>query len=85
MSNEKRAPGCLGYIGDEILPSYMGVSKNRGFGPPNHPFVHRGFHHYFHHPIFGNSHMIIYKPWIWPPHRIPVVNEGLFRNPLLNI
>ena len=20
MSNEKRAPGCLGYVGDEILP-----------------------------------------------------------------
>ena len=25
MSNEKRAPGCLGCIGDELLPSYMGV------------------------------------------------------------
>ena len=24
MSNEQRAPSCLGYIGDEILPSYMG-------------------------------------------------------------
>ena len=24
LSNEKRAPGCLGYIGDQKLPSYMG-------------------------------------------------------------
>ena len=23
VSNEKRAPGCSGYIGDEILPSYI--------------------------------------------------------------
>ena len=28
MSNEKRAPACLGYIGDEILPSYMGIIIN---------------------------------------------------------
>ena len=26
VSNEKRAPSCLSYIGDEILPSYiMGI------------------------------------------------------------
>ena len=25
VSNEKRAPGCLGYVGDEILPSYIGI------------------------------------------------------------
>ena len=25
LSNEKRAPGWLGYIGDEILPSYIGI------------------------------------------------------------
>ena len=25
LSNEKRAPGCLGYIGNEILPSYIGL------------------------------------------------------------
>ena len=28
VSNEKRAPGCLGYIGDEILPSYIGIIIN---------------------------------------------------------
>ena len=28
MSNEKRAPGWLGYIGDEKLPSYIGVLIN---------------------------------------------------------
>ena len=28
MSNEKRAPGCLGYIGDDILPSYVGIIVN---------------------------------------------------------
>ena len=27
MSNEKRAPGCLGYIGDERLPSYVGINS----------------------------------------------------------
>ena len=25
MSNEERAPGCLGCIGDEILLSYIGI------------------------------------------------------------
>ena len=25
LSNEKRAPGYLLYIGDEILPNYMGI------------------------------------------------------------
>ena len=25
LSNEKRAPGCLGCIGDEMLPSHMGI------------------------------------------------------------
>ena len=28
MSNEKN-PGCLGYIGNEILPSCMGIIINR--------------------------------------------------------
>ncbi len=28
LSNEKRAPGLLGYIGDEILPSYIGIIIN---------------------------------------------------------
>ena len=28
LSNETRAPGCLGLIGDEILPSYMGIIRN---------------------------------------------------------
>ena len=28
LSNEKRAPGCLGYTGDEILPSYVGILKS---------------------------------------------------------
>ena len=28
MSNEKRAAGWLGYIGDEILPSYIGIIIN---------------------------------------------------------
>ena len=28
LSNEKRAPGCLGYIGDAILPSYVGIMLN---------------------------------------------------------
>ena len=23
VSNENRAPGCLGFVGDEILPSYI--------------------------------------------------------------
>ena len=26
--HEKRAPGYLGYIGDEILPSYIGIIIN---------------------------------------------------------
>ncbi len=24
LSNEKKAPGCFGYIGDEILPTFVG-------------------------------------------------------------
>ncbi len=27
-ATKKRAPGWLGYIGDEILPSYMGIIIN---------------------------------------------------------
>ena len=27
MSHEKRAPGWLGYIGDDVLPSYIGNSN----------------------------------------------------------
>ncbi len=51
----------------------MSVSKNRG-GPPKSSIligfsiiftIHFGG---FSTPIFGNSHMIIHKPWIWPPH-----------------
>ena len=30
MSNEKRAPAGFGFIRDEILPNYMGVSKSSG-------------------------------------------------------
>ena len=33
MSNEKRAPGCLGYIGDEKLPSYIGIIINHNKDP----------------------------------------------------
>ena len=28
MSSEKKQGGCLGYIGDEILPSYIGIIKH---------------------------------------------------------
>ena len=28
MKHLTRAPGCLGYIGDEILSSYMGIIIN---------------------------------------------------------
>ena len=28
MSNEKRAPGCLGFIGDDKLPGYVGIVIN---------------------------------------------------------
>ena len=24
----KQSPGCLGYVGDEILPSYVGIIIN---------------------------------------------------------
>ena len=39
MHNEKRAPGCLGYIGDEILPSYMEIIVIKPFQriPINQP------------------------------------------------
>ena len=34
MSNdEKRAPGCLRYIGDEKLPSYVGIILNHEKDP----------------------------------------------------
>ena len=55
---KKGLPGCLGYIGDENLPNYMGVSKNSGtpkssiligFSIINHPFWGTF--------IFGNTHM----------------------------
>ena len=38
MSHEKRAPGWLGYIGDEILPSYIGIIIHHEIRIPiNHP------------------------------------------------
>ena len=27
-------------------------------GPPNHPFVHRVWNHYFHHPFWGGFTLI---------------------------
>ena len=27
LSNEKKAPGCLGYIGDDLLPGYIGINN----------------------------------------------------------
>ena len=33
MSNEKRAPGCLGYVRDEILPSCIGIIINHSKDP----------------------------------------------------
>ena len=40
MSNEKRAPGWLGYIGDEILPSYIGIIINHCKDPIKQPVFH---------------------------------------------
>ncbi len=45
---------------------YMGVEPKIWDNPPNHPFVHRVWNHYFHHPfwgtiIFGNTHMDLVK------------------------
>ena len=38
---KKRAPGCLGFIGDEQLPSYLGIIINHEIRIPiNQP----GFH-----------------------------------------
>ena len=42
-----------------LMVRYVGVSKNRGCFPPNHPFVHRVFH-YFHHPFCG-----VKSPYFW--------------------
>ncbi len=35
-------------------------TKNRGFYPPNHPFVHRVWNHDFHHPFWGEK-----PPYFW--------------------
>ena len=41
LSNEKRAPGWLGYIGDDILPSYIGIIIKYDIRIPiNHPVFH---------------------------------------------
>ena len=34
MSNEKH-PGWLGYVGDDILPNYMGIIKNHEIRIPS--------------------------------------------------
>ena len=34
LSNEKRAPGWLGYIGDQRLPSYIGIIKSHDIRIP---------------------------------------------------
>ena len=33
VCNEKKAPGCLGYIGDQKLPSYVGIMINNDRDP----------------------------------------------------
>ena len=40
---------------------HLGVEpKIGGFYPPNHPFVHRVWNHYFHHPFWG-----VKSPYFW--------------------
>ena len=39
---KKRAPGCLGYLRDEILPSYIGVIINHEIRIPNYEGFFRG-------------------------------------------
>ncbi len=40
--------------------SYGWHSKNMGVLPPNHPFVHRVWNHYFHYPFWG-----VFHPYFW--------------------
>ena len=41
LSNGKRAPGCLGCIGDELLPSYMGIIISHDIRIPINQPVYR--------------------------------------------
>ena len=41
MSNEKEAPGCLGYIGDEILPRIRIPINQPGFNGKSSVFFFR--------------------------------------------
>ena len=46
-------PGWLGYIRDDILPSYMDVSKNSGFSPKSLILI--GFGTIINHPFWGTT------------------------------
>ena len=41
---------------------HLGVSRNRGFYPPNHPFVHSVFHE-INHPFWGT--LFLETPIFW--------------------
>ena len=45
----------------------MGVEAKIGGKSPNHPFVHRGLNHDFHHPFWGENPLIFGSTpiWIW--------------------
>ena len=45
---------------------HFNLIKNRGFYPPNHPFVHRGFP-YFHHPFWGKTHYLETPKYMFIP------------------
>ena len=45
LSNAQKAPGSLGYIGDDKLPSYVGIIMK--------PLLGGGFKDFYFHPYLG--------------------------------
>ena len=58
----KKNPGWLGYIGDEILHRYMGVSENRGTAKF---MVYNGKPYHGGTTIFGNTHIGDYTTQVY--------------------
>ena len=48
---------------------------------PNHPFVHRVWNHYFHHPFWGNFHTPIFGStpiyWKWKIEILRLIDPGV--------
>ena len=57
-------------VNSTLTPIHIWVFPKIWENPPNHPFVHRVWKHYFHHPFWG-----VYHPYFWFNTHISIKNS----------